>query len=263
MTAAPSDLRDALADPNVRRRLVAIVGRRVPPDATEDVVQSVLCDALAAREVPTESLPRWLYAIARHKVADFHRRAKLRTRETAGEEATRDPLEERDLLERAQAIAPDRRALEWIVRAETGVSLAEIAREEELPAPVVRQRVSRLRRALRTALLAAAALAVVLAVSARRAPVDTIRSDRAAAPSLDGRWHVVRAACAAGAPPACAGAVGTHVRISGDAATIELTRGAVVLDVGDTLREYHAQTRAVGATLRIECDLGVVTLARD
>ena len=241
-----------------------MVSRRVPADATEDLVQSVLCDALMAREVPdVEALPVWLYAIARNKVADFHRRAKRRPLEITVEPATSDPLEERDMLSRAAELAPDPRALEWIVRAESGVSLADIAREEDLPAPVVRQRVSRLRRALRATLLAAALIAIAALVFGVRSYRDAIRNDRIGASGLDGRWHVVRVECAAGAPAACNLAMGTHVRIAGNTATIDVRGGSLALDIADTVLEYGARVEADGATLRIDSTLGVVTLARD
>jgi DNA-directed RNA polymerase specialized sigma24 family protein len=262
MTAVSSvELREVLSKPDVRRRLVAMVSRRVPADATEDVVQAVLCDALVAREVPAiETVPRWLFAIARHKVADFHRSARRR-RETdeAVEPAACDAIEERDLIAQARMIAPDPRAFEWIVRTEEGATLAEIAEEEDLPAPVVRQRVSRLRRALRTALLAAAALALALLVGSSHDRVPRISADPVAPIGLDGTWHVVSVACAPGAPPACATARGTRVRIEGDTATI----GTLTLDVSDTLREYRARVETTNATIRIDCDLGTVTLARD
>jgi DNA-directed RNA polymerase specialized sigma24 family protein len=262
MTAVSSpDLREVLARPDVRRRLVAVVSRRVPADATEDVVQAVLCDALVAREVPSiEIVPRWLLAIARHKVADFHRRARRR-RETdeAVEAAACDPIEERDLLEHAKAIAPDPRAFEWIVRAQEGATLAEIAEEEDLPAPVVRQRVSRLRRALRTALLAAAALAMALLVASSHSRVPRIGADPVAPVGVDGSWHVVSVECAPGAPPACGAARGTRVRIDGNTMTI----GTLRLDVADSLREYHAHVETMNTTIRVESDLGSVTLSRD
>jgi DNA-directed RNA polymerase specialized sigma24 family protein len=266
MTAVSSpELREVLARPDVRRRLVAAVSRRVPADATEDVVQAVLCDALVAREVPSiETVPRWLFAIARHKVADFHRRAH-RSRETDEdvELAVSDPIEERDLLEHAKAIAPDPRAFEWIVRAEEGATLAEIAKEEDLPAPVVRQRVSRLRRALRTALLTAAALAIAMLVAAShdRAHHEfgRIGADPVAAAGFEGSWRVVAVDCALGAPPACATAIGTRVRIEGNTMTI----GTLKLDVADTLREYRAHVETTDATIHVESDLGSVTLARD
>ncbi len=263
MTAvsSPDFLREVLAKPEVRRRLVAMVSRRVPADATEDVVQAVLCDALVARDVPSvETVPRWLLAIARNKVADFHRRARRR-RETdeAAEPAACDPIEERDLIEHAQAIAPDPRAFEWIVRAEEGATLAEIAEDEDLPAPVVRQRVSRLRRALRTALLAAAALALALVVAGSHERHAGIGADPVAPIGVDGSWHVVSAECAPGAPPACSTAAGVRVRIDGDTVTI----GTVKLDLADTLREYRARVEVTNATIRVESDLGSVTLARD
>lgn len=261
MTAASSpDLREVLASPDVRRRLVAMVARRVPADATEDVVQAVLCDALVAREVPSiETVPRWLFAIARHKVADFHRRRRRHETDEAIEAVASDPIEERDLIEHAKAIAPDQRAFEWIVRAEEGATLAEIAEEEDLPAPVVRQRVSRLRRALRTALLAAAALTLALLVASSRERVPRIGADPIAPIGLDGTWHVVFVECAPGAPRACETARGMRVRIEGNTATI----GTLNLDIADALREYHAHVETTNATIRIDSDLGAVTLARD
>src|SRR5215467_12922982 len=76
--APPSAVTRALLAGNAtRRRLSAIVRRRVPSQDADDVVQSVLCDALAAEQVPVDpdELARWLAGVARHKVADHHRRA--------------------------------------------------------------------------------------------------------------------------------------------------------------------------------------------
>src|SRR6185437_13376397 len=68
----------ALADPALRRALADFVRRRVPPADVDDVVQTVLCDALIAQGRPRdpEGLRRWLLGIARHKVVDVHRRAR-------------------------------------------------------------------------------------------------------------------------------------------------------------------------------------------
>ncbi|MDF2697521.1 MAG: hypothetical protein K0S65_5904, partial [Labilithrix sp.] len=68
--------RDLLGGSDVRRGLTALLRRRVPPQEVEDIAQTVLADALAASTVPTdpEELRRWLTGIARHKIADFHRR---------------------------------------------------------------------------------------------------------------------------------------------------------------------------------------------
>src|SRR5690349_15785644 len=73
-----------LADPALRRLLEDFVRRRVPATDVDDVVQTVLCDALAAQGRPTdeEELRKWLLGVARHKVADHHRRA---VREPASE----------------------------------------------------------------------------------------------------------------------------------------------------------------------------------
>src|SRR5271155_2083168 len=68
---------DALGDPALRSSLVAFVRRRVPPSDVEDVVQTVLCDALAAPNPPREprALKPWLIGVARHKIVDWNRRA--------------------------------------------------------------------------------------------------------------------------------------------------------------------------------------------
>jgi DNA-directed RNA polymerase specialized sigma24 family protein len=259
-----SDFHDVLASPFVRRRLTAMVSKRVPSHATEDVVQSVLCDALAAEAVPeVEAVPRWLSAIARNKVADFHRRVRRRAEVASIEPSTEDPVVERDLLGHAASIAPDRRALEWIVRVEHGESFEEIARAEKLPAPAVRQRVSRLRRALRAALLAAAAFGLVV-LSRSRTAVETMHPDPSAATSLDGRWHVASVTCPTSAPSnACTAAHDAHARINGNTATVGLRGGSLAIDIADTVREYHARITPAGSTLRIESDLGAVTLERD
>jgi hypothetical protein len=66
------------------------------------------------------------------------------------------------------AIAQDatpgaKQTLEWILREHAGEELAQIAKEMRLPAPVVRQRVSRMRRALRARWLGPA-LVILLGV---------------------------------------------------------------------------------------------------
>ena len=50
-----------LEEPRVLRNLTTMVRRRVPACEADDVVQSVLCDVLAARAVPQDDeLPRWV-----------------------------------------------------------------------------------------------------------------------------------------------------------------------------------------------------------
>lgn len=153
----PSALRAQLEAPRFRERLAASLRRRVPASDAEDLVQSILCEALAA-DAPAdpEEIPRWIAGIARHKVADFYRRAR-RERPSVGGDldpgAEAVPVETRDLLQRvASDAARDARArqtLEWIVREHEGEALSDIAAQNQVAAPVVRQRVSRMRRALR------------------------------------------------------------------------------------------------------------------
>ncbi len=177
MLAGGDGGRALLADVGLRRSLTAALRRRVPAPEAEDLAQTVLCDALASPRLPTDpgELRRWVAAIARHKVADWHRRAR---RLVPTEDGALDPIdpapttsgtvEARELLEdvlrAAERETKDGRTLGWLVREHEGDRLCDIAEDEGLPAPVVRQRVSRLRRALRARY--AALLAVVLASGA-------------------------------------------------------------------------------------------------
>lgn len=152
----PMLARERLSDPAYGRAVAAMVRRRVPASEADDITQTVLCDALDAPRLPTDpgELRRFLCVLARNKVADFYRRAQ---RYNPSSDATDTaacepaPLEARGLLERIADTASgrDRETLGWLVREHHGEELAEIADAAGLPAPTVRQRVSRLRRALR------------------------------------------------------------------------------------------------------------------
>lgn len=174
----PSRDQNLLAEPALRRTLEDFVRRRVPAPDVDDVVQTVLCDALAsaARPADSEELKKWLLGIARHKVADHHRRAQ---REPAAElpelEANPPPIEERSLArwaeEQAAPTSEAQKTLAWMAREGEGEKLENIAAEENVPAARVRQRVSRMRRWMKErwmAELAAVALLAVLAVIAWR-----------------------------------------------------------------------------------------------
>jgi len=129
---------------------------------------------LASPRVPedSEEFRRFVFGVARNKVFDHFRRQKrqaegLDESETAGPEA---PLSERDILRWAEGELPDsesKHTLEWMLREGDGEKLEHIARDAKLPAPRVRQRVSRLRRLLRerwAAELTLAGLALLLCV---------------------------------------------------------------------------------------------------
>ena len=250
-----SELHAVLSSPIVRRRLTAIVSRRVPGQDAEDIVQSVLCDALAA-EAPGEAIPKWLFGIARNKVADFHRRSKREDHGDVDVPVESNAIEARDMLRVAEAIAPDRKALEWIAR---GDSLEEIAATEKLSAPAVRQRVSRLRRALRAALMVAAALAVLLLVHAGRKEGIQPEPDKTGA-SLDGSWVVVQVDCA-GQNPACLGAWYATVTVHGNTASVRAGGTHADVPIDALVREHHARIVRDGALVRVQADLGTVTLA--
>lgn len=163
----------ALADVRFRDALVAAVRRRVPPHEVEEIVQATLTEALASSSRPDqeEAMRRWVFGIARNKVVDFHRR---RTREVVPEDAASladaapaesAPHDAIDLLRWAEREMPETdtsaRTLEWMLREGAGEKLEEIARDEDVPAPAVRQRVARMRKHFRTRWAALAAAAIV------------------------------------------------------------------------------------------------------
>ena len=157
-----------------RRTLVGIVRKRVPERDVEDIVQATLTEALSP-SAPTEdeSIQRWLIGVARHKIADRHRRGQRESFDVPELPADAAPHSARDLARWAERALPEegeepRRTLEWMIREGDGEKLESIAESEQIPAPRLRQRVSRLRRHLRAewkkevALLAALGVAGVL-----------------------------------------------------------------------------------------------------
>ncbi|WP_437931695.1 sigma factor [Sorangium sp. So ce291] len=165
-----------LAEPGIRRALEEFVRRRVPSGEVDDVVQTVLCDALAspARPADPTELRRWLLGVARHKVADHHRRS---SREAATElpdlPVGPPPVEARELARWAEEQASATRdvqhaqqTLAWMAREGEGEKLESIAAEEQVPAARVRQRVSRMRRWMRERWLAELAAVAALALLA-------------------------------------------------------------------------------------------------
>ncbi|RYE82958.1 MAG: sigma-70 family RNA polymerase sigma factor, partial [Myxococcales bacterium] len=154
----PSTRRSLLGDPRLRSELVAMVRRRVPPGEVEDVVQATLTEALLATSAPEplEELRRWVWGIARHKVADVHRKKRHVSDDDIPEPAAPGDgaREATDLLRWAERELPEsegaRETLGWLLREGDGEKLEHIAEAERLPAPRVRQRVTRLRQHFRT-----------------------------------------------------------------------------------------------------------------
>ncbi|HEX2877484.1 MAG TPA: sigma factor [Polyangiaceae bacterium] len=163
MTAeAREQLLDYIANPATRSSLHAYVRRRGLADSADDLVQTVLCDALAVEAVPERNseLPRWLTGIARNKVVDERRRRSRWKRADLPEEPEAPPRssEARDLLHRIarEVVEPEeRRALDWLVREHEGDSLYLIALDQALEPNTLRQRICRLRKSLRARYLVA------------------------------------------------------------------------------------------------------------
>jgi DNA-directed RNA polymerase specialized sigma24 family protein len=174
-----------------RRTLLGIVRKRVPERDVEDIVQATLAEALSPT-APTadDALQRWLVGVAKHKIADRHRRGQRESFDLPELQAEAAPHSGNDLVRWAERALPaegeePRRTFEWMLREGEGEKLESIAESEQIPGPRVRKRVSRLRRHLRAewkkevALLAALGIVAVLVVLARRGPREPIAHDRA------------------------------------------------------------------------------------
>lgn len=173
--------RQRVADDGLRRALVAMVRGRVPPHEVDEIVQETLADAFASKSAPAEAeaLERWVRGIARHKVADYHRRAK---REIAVEPdalptadvSDHSAHEAADLLRWAERESKRDATLDWLLREGDGEKLQTIAEEARVPAATVRKRVERLRRHFRVRwaaqLAAVIAAGVVVFLALRRPP---------------------------------------------------------------------------------------------
>lgn len=164
-----------LGSSEIRKMLSDYIRRRVPEPDVDDVVQTVLVEALASDTVPSDKteLRKWLTGVARHKIADLHRKgARERPAEIPDIETAPPPVEEHELVRWAEEQAKQGgkegdATLRWMAREGEGDKLEHIAAEEKLPAATVRQRVSRMRRFMRErwmAEIAAAALVVGLLV---------------------------------------------------------------------------------------------------
>jgi DNA-directed RNA polymerase specialized sigma24 family protein len=174
---SPAQKENPILGPDLRAALVAMVRKRVPESDVEDIVQATLTEAFVSPHAPRESdaLRRWLFGVAKNKVVDFHRRRGRESfdlPEVAGAPA---PHQEADLLRWAEKNLPPgedaHKTLDWMLREGEGEKLESIAESEHVPAPRVRQRVSRLRRHFKenwkreVAMLAALGVLITVAIT--------------------------------------------------------------------------------------------------
>jgi RNA polymerase sigma factor (sigma-70 family) len=195
-------LAELLSDPTLLASLARFVGARLPQGEVDDVVQSVVAEAMVSQHAPSEEgeVRPWVHGIARHKVVDWYRANR---REVPQDPELQDAIgvddnaaEASDLYRWAQRELPEgeehAKTLEWMLREGAGEKLEAIAADENVPAPRVRQRVSRLRRhykarwAAQAAAVAALLVLVVVIVILRSRKEEEIapRPAPSAVPSL-------------------------------------------------------------------------------
>lgn len=256
---AREHLLDYIANPATRSSLQAYIRRRGLGDSAEDLVQTVLCDALAVEAVPERNseLPRWLTGIARNKVVDERRRrARWKRAELDDEPEAPRCAEARDLLLRIarDVVEPEeRRALDWLVREHEGDALYLIALDQALEPSTLRQRICRLRKSLRARYLAA--LVALLGVGAAWASHEVAGASGSqvggdALSPYAGVWQVTAGA------PARYGHL--QVRVSGDGRHVRVFGPSEPLS-----RELVVEREATDAlTLRSGDSLWAVRLQR-
>jgi DNA-directed RNA polymerase specialized sigma24 family protein len=271
-----SALHHYIAAPSTISSLRAYVRRRGIGGDVDDVVQTVLCDALASSSVPADpvEIPRWVTGIAKRKVVDEHRRrARFHAAEPAEQSSAMQP-EVRDLLRRidTELSAPgERRVLGCLLREHAGDSLLEIARQDALTPDTLRQRICRLRRQLRARYLAALVLLLAMggagagvAVRDTTAPAATVQ-DRSLA-SYAGTWRV------ADASPEQYARLGLVVVIATDGIRVQGPAGFVwveqaphdVLILRSGGATWHATLETHGGDrLTLTTDRGFVVLTRE
>ncbi len=191
--------RRVLGAPETRRFLHDYIRKRVGESDVDDVVQTVLVEALASDRVPEDEteMRKWLIGVARHKIADHHRRGgREQPAELPDIETAPAPVEERELArwaeEQAHSNKDAQKTLQWMAREGEGDKLEHIAEEEQLPAARVRQRVSRMRRFMKerwlaelAAVAAVALVAIVLWRVLREPDVDIARDQPGPDPTTE------------------------------------------------------------------------------
>lgn len=163
-----------LADPALREALFKYARGRLPPAEVDDLVQNTLTEALVAANAPNDQTDfrRWVHGIARHKIADSYRlRGRLPVLSADLDQSAAEPSPSpSELSQWIESELPKtdgaQATLHWLLREGDGESLDEIARDVDLPAPRVRQRVSRLRRHFHARWLALGAAGLLLLVGA-------------------------------------------------------------------------------------------------
>ena len=168
-----------LADAAILTSLRQAIASRVPHQEVDDVAQATLLEAWKAVDYPTEreGFRRWLSLKGRSNAIDFLRKRARRGRWVGKDDGEVDDSpappperanEARDALRFTQAMldanAGTGTSARWLLLRLRGESYASIANDEGTRVEVVAKSVGRLRKRLRTAWVAVAAVAAFFIV---------------------------------------------------------------------------------------------------
>ena len=183
LAMSPRDPRSAfLADAAILGSLRQAIASRVPHQEVDDLAQATLLEAWNAVDYPTEreGFRRWLSLKGRSNAIDFLRKKARRGRWVGKDDGELDELpggrpepanDARDALRFVQATLDDRAeragtqtSARWLLLRLRGESYASIAQAEGTEEATVAKSVGRLRKHLRTAWVAVAAVAAFFIV---------------------------------------------------------------------------------------------------
>jgi RNA polymerase sigma factor (sigma-70 family) len=157
---------------SLRDRFVSIAGRRVPPDAIDDVVQDALAVVFdrglrlgEGRDEAGRPVLAWCFQVLRNTIGNFYQREKTRGKYVdqtpTGDDTFRAPFDALDRLEMKRAMETALSELSdgggacatYLTELGRGTTPAELAEREGVNADVLYRRVYRCRQRLRELLL--------------------------------------------------------------------------------------------------------------
>lgn len=252
-----------LTDRALRARLERYARRRLDEADAEDAVQQALCEAVASArlaQIPERAgIGAWVMTILKRRICDVFRARRATTTECDATTHPEGQFAARDLLRRvaSEASGANEQTLGWLLREYSGETIARIAQQDRLPAPLVRQRIHRFRRRARVLYFAVPVMALLVALGALMAPKTTARieADQASMPALDvsavrGHYRVERLTVAEDVAASDKLLVGWAAH-----GHVTVTPDSIVIDDGVKARTVHI-VRMIGDRVIVRSDDG-------